>query len=152
VSVPAGTQAHAAATSDYPHGVRAAVLRAVGEPMAVESIRLKAVGPGDVRVRIEQTGVCHSDLSLATGKLAQPLPAMPGHEACGTVVERGSEVTDVDVGHQVILLWSTPCRHCFPCTQGQPRLCENASARSSQPYALTGDGEPVPRPDRRLVR
>jgi S-(hydroxymethyl)glutathione dehydrogenase/alcohol dehydrogenase len=143
MSVQEGIQVNTGAVSDYPHEVRAAVLRAVGEPMAVESIHLKAVGPGDVRVRIEQTGVCHSDLSLAMGKLAQPLPAVLGHEACGTVVERGSEVTDVDIGHRVILLWITPCRRCFPCIHGQPHLCENGSARSSQPYALTGDGEPV---------
>ena len=77
----------AAAAGDYPHPVRAAVLRIVGEPMVVETIHLKAVGPEDVRVRIDQTGVCHSDLSLARGVLQQPVPAVLGHEACGTIVE-----------------------------------------------------------------
>lgn len=129
--------------AEYPHEVRAAVLRTVGEPMTVETVRLRAVGPGDVRVRIEQTGVCHSDLSLANGKLPQPLPAVLGHEACGTVVETGAEVTDLDLGQRVILLWITPCRHCFACTHGQPHLCENGSTRSSEPYAVTSDGEPV---------
>ena len=127
----------------YPHAARAAVLRAVGEPMTVETIRLRAVGPGDVRVRIEQTGVCHSDLSLANGKLAQKLPAVLGHEACGTVVEAGAEVTNVEVGERVILLWITPCRHCYACTHGQPYLCDTASAGSSEVYALDADGEPV---------
>ena len=61
----------AAAADDYPHPVRAAVLRAVGEPMVVETIHLKTVGPDEVRVRIDQTGVCHSDLSLARGTLRQ---------------------------------------------------------------------------------
>ncbi|MFC9454395.1 Zn-dependent alcohol dehydrogenase [Streptomyces sp. NPDC056983] len=127
----------------YPHRIRAAVLRQAGEPMKVETIRLKAVGPGDVRVRIEKTGVCHSDLSLATGKLAQLLPAVLGHEACGTVVETGSEVTDLDVGQRVILLWITPCRACYPCENGQPHLCENGSARAAEPHAVTEAGEPV---------
>lgn len=111
--------------------------------MTVETVRLKAVGPGDVRVRIDRTGVCHSDLSLATGTLAQPLPAVLGHEACGTVVEAGAEVTDLAVGQRVILLWITPCRRCFSCTSGQPYLCETGSARSGEPYAVTTDGEPV---------
>ncbi|GAA5114561.1 alcohol dehydrogenase catalytic domain-containing protein [Pseudonocardia adelaidensis] len=128
---------------EYPHAVRAAVLREAGAPMSVETIRLRAVGPGDVRVRIETTGVCHSDLSLATGKLAQPLPAVLGHEACGTVVETGSEVTDLAAGQRVILLWITPCRQCFACTNGQPHLCENGSSRAGEPYALTEDGLPV---------
>ena len=44
----------AAAAGDYPHPVRAAVLRVVGEPMVVETIRLKTVGPDDVRVRIDR--------------------------------------------------------------------------------------------------
>lgn len=119
------------------------MLRAVGEPMSVETIRLRAVGPGDVRVRIDRTGVCHSDLSLATGKLAQPLPAVLGHEACGTVVEVGAGVTDLRPGHRVVLLWITPCGHCFHCTIGEPHLCETGSARAAEPYALTESGEPV---------
>lgn len=130
-------------TVEYPHEVRAAVLREVGAPMQVETIRLRAVGPGDVRVRIEATGVCHSDLSLANGTLAQPLPAVLGHEACGTVVETGSEVTDLTEGSRVILLWITPCRECHPCTHGQPHLCEKGSSRAGEPYAVTRDGTPV---------
>ncbi|MCW2720721.1 zinc-binding dehydrogenase [Pseudonocardia sp.] len=129
--------------TEYPHEVRAAVLRVVGEPMAVETIRLKAVGPGDVRVRIEQTGVCHSDLSLARGVLAQPLPAVLGHEACGTVVETGAGVTDLNLGQRVILLWITSCGRCFHCTHDEPHLCATGSSRAGEPYAVTGDGEPV---------
>jgi S-(hydroxymethyl)glutathione dehydrogenase/alcohol dehydrogenase len=137
------TQASGDTAASHPHEVRAAVLRETGAPMSVETIRLKAVGPADVRVRIETTGVCHSDLSLATGKLAQPLPAVLGHEACGTVVETGPEVTDLRAGQRVILLWITPCRECYPCTSGQPYLCENGSSRAAEPYAVTADGEPV---------
>lgn len=129
--------------AEYPHAVRAAVLRAVGEPMSVETIRLRAVGPADVRVRIERTGVCHSDLSLANGTLAQPLPAVLGHEACGTVVEVGADVHDLTPGERVILLWITPCGRCFHCACGEPHLCENGSTRAGEPYATTEDGEPV---------
>ncbi|MEK6439285.1 zinc-binding dehydrogenase [Pseudonocardia sp. T1-2H] len=139
----AGTEVSTVDTQAYPHEVRAAVLRAVGEPMAVETIRLRAVGPGDVRVRIEQTGVCHSDLSLARGVLAQPLPAVLGHEACGTVVEVGEQVSDVAPGQRVILLWITACGECFHCTHDEPHLCATGSSRAGEPYAVTGAGEPV---------
>jgi S-(hydroxymethyl)glutathione dehydrogenase/alcohol dehydrogenase len=130
-------------TGEYPHAVRAALLRTVGEPMSVETIHLRAVGPGDVRVRIERTGVCHSDLSLARGMLSQPLPAVLGHEACGTVVEVGEGVTDVAEGQRVILLWITPCRECFHCEHGEPHLCTTGAQRAGEPYAVTGQGEQV---------
>lgn len=138
-----GTQGATATASEYPHAVRAAVLRAVSEPMTVETIHLKAVGPGDVRVRIEQTGVCHSDLSLARGVLAQPLPAVLGHEACGTIIEVGASVNDLAEGQRVILLWITPCGHCFHCVHDEPHLCANGSQRAGEPYAVTEQGEPV---------
>lgn len=127
----------------YPYEVRAAVLRGTGDPLAEETIRLRAVGPVDVRVRIEQVGVCHSDLSLARGRLAQPLPAVLGHEACGTVVEAGDQVTDLEPGDRVIVLWITPCGQCFHCGHGEPYLCVTGSSRSAEPYALTADGLPV---------
>ena len=127
----------------HPHAVRAAVLRDVGEPMSVETIHLRAVGAGDVRVRIDRTGVCHSDLSLARGVLTQPLPAVLGHEACGTVVEVGADVADIAEGQRVILLWITPCGKCFHCEHGEPHLCFTGSQRAGEPYAVTEQGEPV---------
>jgi S-(hydroxymethyl)glutathione dehydrogenase/alcohol dehydrogenase len=111
--------------------------------MRVERIRLRDVEPGDVRVRVDVTGVCHSDLSLARGVLAQPMPAVLGHEACGTVVEAGADVTSVAEGDRVILLWITPCGECVHCDLGEPHLCVNGSSRSSEPYAVDADGEPV---------
>ncbi|MET7542235.1 zinc-binding dehydrogenase [Streptomyces sp. NPDC005507] len=129
--------------AEYPTEVLAAVVREAGEPMRVERVRLRAVGPADVRVRIDVTGVCHSDLSLARGVLAQPLPAVLGHEACGTVVETGSEVTDLSEGDRVILLWITPCGTCAFCERGESWMCVNGSRRAQEPYALDEQGEPV---------
>ncbi|MWA01621.1 zinc-binding dehydrogenase [Actinomadura sp. LD22] len=111
--------------------------------MRVERIRLRDVGPGDVRVRIDVTGVCHSDLSLARGVLAQLMPAVLGHEACGTVVEAGAGVTEVAEGDRVILLWITPCGRCVHCSRGEAHLCVNGSERSFEPYAVDAAGEPV---------
>jgi S-(hydroxymethyl)glutathione dehydrogenase / alcohol dehydrogenase len=58
--------------------------------MQIERIRLRDVGPLDIRVRIDETGVCHSDLSLARGVLAQPLPGMATEpEESGTSFRAG---------------------------------------------------------------
>jgi S-(hydroxymethyl)glutathione dehydrogenase/alcohol dehydrogenase len=130
-------------TSGFEVKVRAAVLRAPGKPMRVEVICLRDLGPRDVRVRIDATGVCHSDLSLARGKLAQPVPAVLGHEAAGTVVAVGGKVDAAMVGTRVVLLWITPCGQCFYCLNGQRHLCANGSARAAEPYALDADGGPV---------
>ncbi|WP_240812643.1 Zn-dependent alcohol dehydrogenase [Streptomyces sp. DASNCL29] len=131
------------ATQNYTTDVLAAVVRAPGDPMRVERIRLRDVGPSDIRVRIDATGVCHSDLSLARGVLAQPLPAVLGHEACGTVLEAGAEVTDLAEGDRVILLWITPCGTCAFCLLGESHLCANGSARTQDPYAIDEHGSPV---------
>lgn len=123
--------------------ISAVVARSAGTPMTVERIRLRDVGPGDVRVRIDVTGVCHSDLSLARGVLTQPMPAVLGHEACGTVLEAGPQVTGVAEGDRVILLWITPCGQCPPCGRGEPHLCASGARRAGAPYATDAQGQPV---------
>ena len=133
----------AAAAGDYAP-VRAAVLRVVGEPMVVETIHLKTVGPDDVRVRIDQTGVCHSDLSsLARGVLQQPVPAVLGHEACGTIVELGESVVDLDVGQRVVLLWITPCFGTASIAHRESRTCAATDPGAQRYHAMTEQGEPV---------
>ncbi len=127
----------------YPTSVRAAVLRDTASPVAVETIRLREVGADEVRVRIDATGVCHSDLSLARGRLAQPMPAVLGHEACGTVLEAGPEVANVRPGERVVLLWISPCGECYFCRHGEPHLCEHGADRSVQPYAIDQRDQPI---------
>ena len=120
--------------------VRAAVLREVGTPMRVEDIVLPPTGPGQVRVRIVAAGVCHSDLSLATGGLRQSVPAVLGHEGAGVVAEVGSGVTTVVPGDHVLLIWSAPCRECWHCVHAEPWLCERAGDAAGRPYAKDAAG------------
>jgi S-(hydroxymethyl)glutathione dehydrogenase/alcohol dehydrogenase len=120
--------------------VRAAVLTESGAPLRVADIELPEPGPGQVRVRIAATGVCHSDLSLARGTLRQPLPAVLGHESAGTVVSVGQGVTSTSVGERVVLCWAPPCGECWFCAQGEPWLCERSSDAAAAPYA-TYDGQ-----------
>ncbi len=56
-----------------------------------DDFEVKGPGPGQVRVRIAATGLCHSDLRLQNGGLPHPLPAVPGHEGSGEVIAVGEE-------------------------------------------------------------
>ncbi|WP_026423850.1 Zn-dependent alcohol dehydrogenase [Actinokineospora inagensis] len=123
--------------------VRAAVLRAQGEPLAVTDIVLPDPGPGQVRVRLVAAGVCHSDLSLANGTLRQPVPAVLGHEGAGVVESVGAGVTRVAPGDHVLLNWAPPCRECWYCLAGEPYLCERAADAASIPHATLPDGTPL---------
>jgi S-(hydroxymethyl)glutathione dehydrogenase/alcohol dehydrogenase len=122
--------------------VRAAVLTESGAPLRVADIDLPEPGPGQVRVRIAATGVCHSDLSLARGTLRQPMPAVLGHESAGTVVSVGADVTSTSPGDRVVLCWAPPCGQCWYCNEGEPWLCEHSSDAAAAPYASL-DGQPL---------
>lgn len=123
--------------------VRAALLRIVDGEFEVTDLVLPDPGPGQVRVRIASAGVCHSDLSLATGTLRQEFPAVLGHEGAGVVVATGEDVDTVKVGDHVVLNWSPSCGACWFCTHGQPYLCERSADASKTPYATLADGTPV---------
>ena len=58
-------------------------------------------GPGEVTIKIEATGVCHSDLHAMNGSLPQPAPFVPGHEGAGIISAVGEGVTDLAVGDHV---------------------------------------------------
>ena len=124
--------------------VRAAVLRAYGEPLEVVDLELDDPAPDQVRVRVEATGVCHSDLSAREGTMAWGRPPMVlGHEGAGVVVATGADVTRVREGDHVVVAWNQPCRACDFCRRGEVHLCSNATPDVlSHPYA-TLDGEKV---------
>lgn len=122
--------------------VRAAVLPEVGAPLTVVDIELPDPGPGQVRVALAATGVCHSDLSLARGTLGQRTPAVLGHEAAGTVTAIGPQVSGVSAGDRVVLCWAPPCGTCWWCRAGEPWLCEHAMDATTTPYA-TWNGTPL---------
>ena len=83
-------------------------------------------GRTDVVVRIEASGICHSDVSVLTGDLAVPLPVVLGHEGAGVVVEVGADVTTVRPGDRVVLSAIPTCGRCYFCARGEPYLCARA--------------------------
>ena len=123
---------------------RAALLTEIGAPMRVVDLDLPDPGPGQVRIAIAATGVCHSDLSLARGTLRQPVPAVLGHETAGTIDARGPDVTSVTEGQRVVLVWAPPCRDCWFCSHDEPWLCERSSDAAAQPYARANNQDVYP--------
>jgi Zn-dependent alcohol dehydrogenase len=136
----------------------AAVLRAVTDqrpytasrPMQLEEVELLAPRAGELLVRIEAAGVCHSDLSVVDGSRVRPLPMALGHEAAGVVEEVGAGVRDVRPGDHVVLTFVPSCGLCVECSSGRPALCLPAMAANGAGTLLHGpsvlrdrDGKPL---------
>ena len=100
------------------------VLAAPGE-VALEEIAVDEPGPGEVLVRIDATGVCHSDLhAIQEDGWGHPLPLLLGHEGSGTVERVGDGVDGLAAGDRVVLGWHTACGECAACARGLPRQCK----------------------------
>jgi Zn-dependent alcohol dehydrogenase len=124
----------------------AAVLRAVtdrrpygaSKPMALEEVELGAPRAGELLVRIEAAGVCHSDLSVVDGSRIRPLPMALGHEAAGVVEAVGTGVRDVAPGDRVVLTFVPSCGVCPECASGRPALCLPAASANGAGTLLHG--------------
>jgi S-(hydroxymethyl)glutathione dehydrogenase/alcohol dehydrogenase len=137
LSRPAAVRDEARAPGNaYAGSVRAAVLRAAGEPLVVEDIRVDPPRAGEVEVRVLAAGVCHSDLHRARGNWGEIPPTVLGHEAAGVVEAVGEGVTSVVPGDRVVLSWHYPCLRCPQCLGGRQWLCSGSRA----PEHLQMDG------------
>lgn len=122
---------------------------AVSEPVRVRSVTLGAPRAGELRVRVDAAGVCHSDLSVVNGSRPRPVPMALGHEATGIVEEIGDGVSDVAIGDRVVLVFVPSCGSCPPCVRGEPALCAAGAVANGAGGLLGGgsrismDGKPV---------
>jgi S-(hydroxymethyl)mycothiol dehydrogenase len=92
--------------------------------VALEEIGVADPEPGEVLVRIEATGVCHSDLHvIQEDGWGHPFPVLLGHEGAGTVEAVGEGVSNVAAGDRVVLGWKASCGQCALCRAGRPRFC-----------------------------
>jgi alcohol dehydrogenase len=136
----------------------AAVLRAVTDrrpytdsrPLALEEVELGAPRAGELLVRVEAAGVCHSDVSVVDGSRVRPLPMALGHEAAGVVEEVGAGVRDVRAGDHVVLTFVPSCGLCAECSSGRPALCTPGAQANGAGTLLHGpsllrdrDGKPI---------
>lgn len=125
--------------------MKAAVFRAVKQPLTIEDVEIDKPGPREVLVRTAAVGVCHSDLHFVDGLYPYPTPAILGHEPAGIVEAVGEQVTYVQPGDHVIGCLSVFCGHCEQCMSGHPSLCQGADTRRapSEPPRLSQKGEPI---------
>ncbi len=107
--------------------MRAAVVRGYDGSVAIEEVPDPEPGPRDVIVDTRACGVCGSDLFLVKGGFDSTLPIVPGHEASGTIVEVGSEVTGLEIGTPVALYYIDHCGDCDLCRSGRVNLCERVA-------------------------
>lgn len=127
--------------------IRGAVLEEIGRPrpyaesapIVVTDLELDPPGPGEILVRMEAAGLCHSDLSVVDGNRARPVPMLLGHEAAGRVEELGAGVDDLEVGRRVIMTFLPRCGECDGCVTGGRMPCVPGSA-SNNAGALLGGG------------
>ena len=108
--------------------VTAAVLKAVDQDLEVhDDIEIAAPGPGEAKVKIIASGVCHSDLSVQNGTIPLPPPIVLGHEGAGIVEDVGEGVTTLRPGDHVVLSFVPACGTCFYCERGQSYICEKSA-------------------------
>ncbi len=120
--------------------IRAAVAHAFGEPLQIETVNLRAPGPGEVEVTLEACAICHSDISYMDGGWGGTLPAVYGHEAAGRISALGQGVRGYALGDTVIVTLIRACGHCAPCASGRPVACADAPAIAP---LTTLDGAPL---------
>ena len=119
--------------------VRAAVARAAGKPLSIETVDLEGPKQGEVLIEVKATGVCHTDAYTLSGKDPEGLfPAILGHEGAGIVADVGPGVRSVKKGDHVIPLYTPECRECSYCTSGKTNLCQ--AIRTTQRAGLMPDG------------
>jgi len=123
--------------------MRAAVLNEYNKPLEIEELQDPPLGPNDVRVQIDASGVCHSDLTVQKGKVPMPTPIVLGHEGSGTILEVGKEVTRVKKGDTVIASFMPACGLCFHCLNDESNLCETSSQHIADARGIRPDGSTV---------
>ena len=125
--------------------MRAALVRKGGQERTEvrRDVATRELGPGDVRVRIRASGVCHSDLSAMAGVLPNKKPFVLGHEGAGEVAEVGAQVPGIAVGDHVIVCWVPPCGRCADCLSGEGNLCTELFAKTALSANFAVDGAPL---------
>lgn len=137
--------------------IRGAVLDQIGlprpyresAPLTIEDLELSAPGPGELLVRMEAAGLCHSDLSVVDGNRVRPVPMLLGHEAAGVVEQLGPGDSDLRPGRRVVMTFLPRCGHCPACATDGLTPCEPGSAANTAGTLLSGairltrDGQPV---------
>jgi S-(hydroxymethyl)glutathione dehydrogenase / alcohol dehydrogenase len=122
---------------------KAAVCRAFGAPLTIETVELAEPGPGEVLIRTAACAICHSDIFFFDGAWGGELPAVYGHEAAGVVEAVGEGVTRLKVGDPVVATLIRNCGFCPACTEGAPVFCEEVFPLDRATPLHDGAGKPI---------
>ena len=118
--------------------MKAAVVTAFQAPLEIQDLPIPEPGPGQVLVRMETSGLCHTDIHAAHGDwpIKPTPPFIPGHEGVGIVEELGTGVTTRAVGDRVAIAWlGYACGECRHCIGGWETLCES---QQNSGYSVDG--------------
>jgi S-(hydroxymethyl)mycothiol dehydrogenase len=126
-----------------PIQARGAIVRKAGARAEIEDFVVDAPGPGEVRVRMIASGICHTDLHAKQGNFGTEFPYLLGHEAIGVIEAVGEGAAQHEVGERVGLTWRAPCGRCRFCAAGNPVYC--AKPVVAAPRMRTKDGLPLGR-------
>ncbi len=116
----------------------AAAPYADSRPLRLATLDLAPPGPGELLLRIDAAGVCHSDLSVVNGDRVRPLPMALGHEAAATVIEAGAGAREFTAGDRVVLAFLPACGHCARCAAGEGYLCAVAAGANGRGELIAG--------------
>lgn len=111
---------------------------AVSRPITIDNLTLGRPRRGEVLVRVEAAGLCHSDLSVVNGSRPRPVPMLLGHEAAGIVAEIGDGVTSVEVGQRVVMTFLPRCGECDACATNGKLPCSMGSKSNEHGILLSG--------------
>lgn len=112
--------------------MRAVLIEEHGGPevLEVRKVPNPEIGPLDVLIKVLACGVNHVDLYLRQGIIGAniPLPAIPGREVAGEIIEVGEMVRDFTLGDRVTVIPRFPCGNCEPCRIGEEGMCLQAAS------------------------
>lgn len=120
--------------------MNAAVCRKFGAPLVIEEVTLDPPARGEVSVRVQACGVCHSDITYMDGGWGGELPIVFGHEVAGVVTDVGTGVHGLKAGDHVVVTLVRTCGRCFYCERGEPTQCEGDFAIDRRSVLTTKRG------------
>jgi alcohol dehydrogenase len=110
----------------------------ISEPLKLVDLDLSDPQAGELLVKIDAAGLCHSDLSVVNGDRVRPTPMALGHEAVATIVQTGGVSSKFAAGDRVVLSFLPACGACAACGAGQGYLCPNGAAANGRGEMLRG--------------
>ena len=129
---------------------KGALIWEFNQPWSIEEIEIGDPQPGEVKVQMEASGMCHSDHHLVTGGIPMlGFPVLGGHEGAGIVLEVGAGVEGVAPGDHVVMSFIPSCGKCPSCQAGLRNLCDLGAgllggvAIADGTHHITAKGEPV---------